>query len=128
MTVEHGDDPVTAETPLYGDDEAERASGVSLPSLRVLQAAGAIHSHKVPKDHGGYRRMWSETDVLKASIAAALSDHLAWNIRIVAAVMAKVHSSIWECLIVIAVAGPDDEQLATPESRIVKASEHDWLI
>ena len=67
MTANEGDDPATAETPLYGDEEAERASGVPLPSLRVLQAAGAIRSHKVAKEHGGYRRMWSEMDVLKAS-------------------------------------------------------------
>jgi hypothetical protein len=46
-------DPATAETPLYGDEEAERASGVPLPSLRVLQAAGTIRSHKVAKEHGG---------------------------------------------------------------------------
>lgn len=128
MTVEQGDDPVTAETPLYGDDEAERASGVSLPSLRVLQAAGAIHSYKVPKDHGGYRRMWSETDVLKASMAAALGEHFAWNIRLVAALMAKIHSPIWQGLITIALAKSQDGQPETPEARIIKASEHDWLI
>jgi hypothetical protein len=103
MTANEGDDPATAEMPLYGDEETEQASGVPLPSLRVLQAAGAIRSHKVAKEHGGYRRMWSEMDVLKASIAAALGEHFAWNIRVVAAVMAKVHSAIWESLIEIAV-------------------------
>ena len=128
MTANQGEDPVTAETPLYGDEEAERASGVPLPSLRVLQAAGAIRSHKVAKEHGGYRRMWSEMDVLKASIAAALGEHFAWNIRVVAAVMAKVHSAIWESLIEIALAGPKEGHLEAPEHRFVQASQHDWAV
>ncbi len=124
----HGSDPATAETPLYGDEEAERASGVPLPSLRVLQATGAIRSHKVAKEHGGYRRMWSEMDVLKASIAAALGEHFAWNIRVVAAVMAKVHSAVWESLIETAPAGSKDGHLEAPEHRFVQASEHDWAV
>src|SRR6266511_5316462 len=128
MTANQGDDPVTAETPLYGDEEAERTSGVPLPSLRVLQAAGAIRSHKVAKEHGGYRRMWSEMDVLKASIAAALGEHFAWNIRVVAAVMAKVHSAIWESLIEIALAGSKDGHLEARERRFVQASEYDWAV
>ena len=64
--------------------EAVAASGMPLPSLRVLQAAGAIQAQKTPKEHGGFKRMWREEDVLIASIGAAISEHFAWNIRIVA--------------------------------------------
>ena len=126
MTINEGDDPATAETPLYGDEEAERASGVPLPSLRILQAAGAIRSHKVAKEHGGYRRMWSETDVLKASIAAALSEHFAWNIRLAAAALAKVQPAFWATLIEFELDQAENGDPKAPERTFVKASEVDW--
>ena len=71
------------------------ASGVPLPSLRVLQSARAIRSQKAPEYHGGFRRMWTENDILKAAIAAALGKHFAWNIRVVASVMATVQRMLW---------------------------------
>ena len=84
MTANEWDHQETPEAPLYGDQEAEAASGVPLPSLRVLQSAGAMRSAKTPKTHGGFRRMWTDTDVLKAAVAAALGEHFAWNIRLTA--------------------------------------------
>jgi hypothetical protein len=126
MIANERQDPETVT--LYRDKEAVDASGVPLPSLRVLQAAGAISSSKVPKVHGGYRRMWPETDVLKASIAAALSEHFRWNIRIAAAVIAKVPKRIWQDLIMTAVLAEEDHQVEAPEQRFVRASKVDWEI
>ena len=98
-------DFVMGKSRMYGDAEAEAASGVPLPSLRVLQGTGAIKSEKVPKPHGGFRRMWMEGEVLKAAIGAALGEHFAWNIRLVAAALAK-HSSIgfWDQVAMLSLA------------------------
>ena len=112
MTDTPPDDPQAAETPLWGDQEMIAASGVPLPSLRVLQSAGAIRAQKAPKYHGGFRRMWTEDDILKAAMAAALGAHFAWNIRLVAGVMAKVQRPLWDILIAIAV---DDLRHAEPK-------------
>jgi hypothetical protein len=73
------DGPAADVSGLYGDAEAALASGMPVPSLRALQAAGAIRARPVAKDHGGFRRTWPEEDVLKASIAAAMGEHFAWN-------------------------------------------------
>lgn len=112
--------------PIFGDEEIAAASGVPLPSLRVLQAAGAIRSEKSPKFHGGFRRMWPEDEVLKAAIAAALGEHFAWNIRQVATVMASVQLPLWNTLI----AGAADElrraEPSTLQRSFVVASELDW--
>jgi len=124
MTANKQDAPVTADMPLYGDTEMVAASGVPLPSLRVLQAAGAIQSQKMPKDHGGFRRMWPETEALKAAIASALGDHFAWNIRIVADAMAKTRIGILEVVVESATIS-----LKKPKSKkttIIKASDLDY--
>jgi hypothetical protein len=125
MTANPQDEP-PLDAPLFGDEEIAAASSVPLPSLRVLQSAGAIRSEKSPKFHGGFRRMWTEDDVLKASIAAALGAHFAWNIRLVATVMAKVQRPLWDMLIAIAV---DDLRQAEPKTlrkSFVVATEVDW--
>lgn len=83
---------------LHGDTEAVAASGMPLPSLRVLQAAGAIQAQKSPKEHGGFKRMWRTEDVLIASIGAAMGEHFAWNIRIVAEAMGKTRPGTWSAL------------------------------
>lgn len=105
----------------YGDADAVAASGMPLPSLRVLQAAGAIQAQKTPKEHGGFRRLWREEDVLTASIGAAISEHFAWNIRIVAEVMAKTRPGTWSAL-VASIAGT-----ISPESgALIRSSPDDW--
>lgn len=105
----------------YGDADAVAASGMPLPSLRVLQAAGAIKAQKVPKEHGGFKRMWHEEDVLIASIAAAVSEHFAWNIRIVAEAMAKTRPGTWAALVDSTVAAISPE--AGP---LILSSQDDW--
>ena len=72
LTVAVGSCPVKMATLAARAAEMEAVSGVPLPSLRVLQAAGAIRSEKVPKDYGGFRRMWSDREALKAAVGAAL--------------------------------------------------------
>jgi hypothetical protein len=126
MTANHRDDPQTAETPLFGDQEASAASGVPLPSLRVLQGAGAIRSEKASKFHGGYRRMWPEDEVLKAAIAGALGEHFAWNIRLVATAMAKVQSPLWSILIAVAANDLREADPTILKRTFVVASELDW--
>lgn len=126
MTANHRDDPQAAETPLFGDQEASATSGVPLPSLRVLQGAGAIRSVKAPKFHGGFRRMWPEDEVLKAAIAGALGEHFAWNIRLVATAMAKVQSPLWNILIAVAVNELREADPTTLQRTFVVASELDW--
>jgi hypothetical protein len=124
MTVNPRDDPPPV-AHLFGDQEAVAASGVPLPSLRVLQAAGAIRAERLPKHHGGFRRMWPQTEVLKAAIAAVLGEHLAWNIRLVAAVMSKVQAPLWNTLIDLTVS----EQEANPRNArraFITASPADW--
>jgi hypothetical protein len=124
MTADKQDNPVTADMPLYGDTETVAASGVPLPSLRVLQAAGAIQSQKMPKNHGGFRRMWPETEALKAAIASALGDHFAWNIRIVADAMAKTKNGVMSVVAESATIG-----LKKPKSKkatFIKASDLDY--
>ena len=71
-----------------GRSEMIAASGVPLPSLRVLQSA----SDPLAEGAGIPWRLppWTENDILKAAIAAALGKHFAWNIRVVASVMATV--------------------------------------
>jgi hypothetical protein len=126
MIANPPDDSPAASEPLWSDQEMIAASGVPLPSLRVLQSAGAIRSQKAPKYHGGFRRMWIEDDVLKAAIAAAVGVHFAWNIRLVASVMAKVQRPIWDMLIAIVV---DDLRQAEPNTlrkSFVVATEVDW--
>jgi hypothetical protein len=99
---------------------------VPLPSLRVLQAAGAIRSAKAPKYHGGFRRMWPEQDVLKAALAAALGEHLAWNIRLVATAMAKVQPALWNTLIEVALIETEKGDPKSPQPTLLMASELDW--
>lgn len=112
---------------MYGDAEAEAASGVPLPSLRVLQSTGAIKSEKVSKEHGGFRRMWTEGEVLKAAIGAALGEHFAWNIRLVAAALAK-HSSFgfWDQIAVLSLAAADRQETLVREDRIMVAEDNDY--
>ncbi|WP_141400107.1 hypothetical protein [Cereibacter ovatus] len=92
-----------------------------LPSLRVLQAAGAIQALKTPKEHGGFKRMWREEDVLIASIGAAISEHFAWNIRIVAEAMAKTRPGTWSAL-----TASIAETISPEEGPLVRSTEDDW--
>ena len=128
MNATERDDSEAPGTPLYGDQDAEAVSGVPLPSLRVLQSSGALRSAKTPKTHGGFRRMWTETDVLKAAVAAALSQHFAWNIRLTADVMAKVQPALWGILIEAALSETETEDPKMPESGIIAAEAFDWYI
>ena len=111
---------------LYGDAETEAASGLPLPSLRALQAAGAIRAKKEPKNHGGFRRSWTEPEVLKAAIGAAISEHFAWNIRITGEALAKTRGGTWDALITIA-AG-DLDQGTSSRASVITASEDDWFL
>lgn len=111
---------------LFSDSEAVAASGMPLPSLRVLQAAGAIQAAKAPKVHGGFRRMWKEYDVYTASIAAVLGDQFAWNIRILAEVMSKVRKGAWQQASAATLMPMISE--ASDSRGVITASEHDWLI
>ncbi len=120
------DGPAADASGLYGDAEAALASGMPVPSLRALQAAGAIRARPAAKPHGGFRRTWPEKDVLKASIAAAMGEHFAWNIRIVAEAMGKIRGGIWEALVGTAVV-----RLETPASIgkiLIRASDMDWQL
>lgn len=118
--------PGSPPTALYGDEETEAASGMTPPSLRVMQSAGAIGAEKQPKDHGGFRRMWKEADVLKAAIGAAIGEHFAWNIRIVAECVAKTRPGTWEAMIAVATA--DMDRNTAGRAKLVTASEHDWFL
>ena len=124
MTAKESSDPATDASDAYGDPEASAASGVPVPSLRVLQTAGVIQSQKFPNPHGGFRRVWSEQEIMKASIAAAMSEHFAWNIRIVSEAMAKTRGGTWDALVTISVAGLEASDAGG--KTLVKASDHDW--
>jgi len=126
MTAASGHQPEPPDTSVYGDVEIEAASGLALPSLRVLQAAGAIRAKKEPKSHGGFRRSWAETEVLKAAIGAAISEHFAWNIRITGEVLAKTRAGTWDALITIASAELD--QGTSRKASLITTSEHDWFL
>jgi len=126
MTATSGSLPEPPDTAMYGDAEIEAASGLPVPSLRALQAAGAIRAQKEPKDHGGFKRSWTETEVLKAAIGAAISEHFAWNIRISGEALAKTRPGTWEALITIAIA--DLDQGASRKASVIAASEHDWYL
>lgn len=106
---------------LFADAEAVAASGMPLPSLRVLQAAGAIQARKTPKPHGGFRRLWREEDILIAAVGAAICTHFAWNIRIAAEVMSKTRPGTWSAQ-ASAIAGT-----MTPDaSSLMRSTEDDW--
>ena len=122
-------DLVMGKNRMYGDAEAEAASGVPLPSLRVLQGTGAIKSEKVAKPHGGFRRMWVEGEVLKAAIGAALGEHFAWNIRLVAAALAK-HSSFgfWDQIAMLSFAVADRQEPMVREDRIMVSEDNDYYV
>jgi hypothetical protein len=126
MTAHDSDALPPPKPPLFGDEEITAASGVPLPSLRVLQSAGAVRSEKSPKFHGGFRRMWPEYEVLKAAIAAALGEHFAWNIRLVATVMARVQRPLWNTLIAAAADELRQAEPSTLRRSFVVASEPDW--
>ncbi len=117
--------PEPEATALYGDAQAEAACGLAPPSLRVMQAAGAIRAAKEPKEHGGFRRMWPEADVLKAAIGSAMGEHFAWNIRVVAEAIAKTRPGTWDASIGIATA---DMEETKDRTRLVTASEQDWFL
>jgi hypothetical protein len=121
MTSTSRQPPEPMATPLHGDAETEAASGLAPPSLRVMQAAGAIRACKEPKEHGGFRRMWTEPDVLKAAVGAAMGEHFAWNIRVVAEAVAKTRAGTWEAMIAIAAADLNPGKLVT-------ASAQDWFL
>lgn len=65
--------------------------------------------------------MWSEEDVLIASIATAISEHFAWNIRIVSEAVTKTKSTTWGAL-TASVAGTSSAE----ESPVIRSSEIDW--
>ena len=118
---------------LYDDKQASAASGIPLPSLRVLQAMKVVRSQKIGKAHGGYRRAWSEREILKARVAASMNEHFALNFRIVSEAMSKFKPATWDQLVTV----EDADITATvryaeliepdiPETSIVMASSHDW--
>lgn len=121
MTASERNGAEAPEPLLYGDAEAVAASGMPLPSLRVLQAAGAIQAQKTPKEHGGFRRLWREEDVLIAAIGAAISEHFAWNIRIVAEAMAKTKPGTWAAL-----TASIAETISPEEGPLIRSSPDDW--
>ena len=121
MTASERNGAEAPEPLFYGDADAVAASGMPLPSLRVLQAAGAIHAQKTPKEHGGFRRLWREEDVLIASIGAAIGEHFAWNIRIVAEVMAKTRPGTWAAL-TTSIAGT----ISSDSGALIRSSSDDW--
>lgn len=121
MTASERNGAEAPEPLFHGDADAVAASGMPLPSLRVLQAAGAIQAQKTPKEHGGFKRMWHEEDVLIASIGAAMSEHFAWNIRIVAEAMAKTRPGTWAALTasIMGTISPED-------GALIRSSSDDW--
>ena len=121
MTASERNGAEAPEPLFHGDADAVAASGMPLPSLRVLQAAGAIQAQKTPKEHGGFRRLWREEDVLIAAIGAAISEHFAWNIRIVAEAMAKTRPGTWAAL-TASVA----ETISPDEGPLIRSSPSDW--
>lgn len=121
MTASERNGAEAPEPLFHGDAEAVAASGMPLPSLRVLQAAGAIQAQKTPKEHGGFKRMWREEDVLIASIGAAISEHFAWNIRIVAEAMAKTRPGTWAAL-----TASIAETISPEEGALVRSTQDDW--
>jgi len=121
MTANERSGADAPETFLYGDTEAVAASGMPVPSLRVLKTAGAIQAQKTPKEHGGFKRMWHEDDVLIASIGAAMSEHFAWNIRIVAEAMAKTRAGTWAAL-VASIAGT----ISPDSGALIRKDPLDW--
>lgn len=123
MTASERNGAEALEPLFHGDAEAVAASGMPLPSLRVLQAAGAIQAQKTPKEHGGFKRMWREEDVLIASIGAAISEHFAWNIRIVAEAMAKTRPGTWTAL-TASIAGT----ISPEEGPLVRSTPDDWYL
>lgn len=123
MTASERNGAEAPEPLFHGDAEAVAASGMPLPSLRVLQAAGAIQAQKTPKEHGGFKRMWREEDVLIASIGAAISEHFAWNIRIVAEAMAKTRPGTWSAL-TASIAGT----ISPAEGPLVRSTPDDWYL
>lgn len=125
MTDKKAADTATDDTEAYGDAKATDASGMPLPSLLVLQTAGAIKSEKSPKFHGGFRRTWPKNEILKAAIAAAMSEHFAWNIRVVSAAMGKAPVGLWDRM----VASSSAEESAPGEGPvIVTADSDDWQL
>lgn len=123
MTASERNGAEAPEPLFHGDAEAVAASGMPLPSLRVLQAAGAIQAQKTPKEHGGFKRMWREEDVLIASIGAAISEHFAWNIRIVAEAMAKTRPGTWAAL-----TASIAETMSPDAGALIRSSEDDWYL
>ena len=83
---------------LHGDAEAVAASGMPLPSLRVLQAAGTHSGAENPqRSMAASKRMWREGCADRLD-SAAISEHFSWNIRIVAEAMAKTRPGTWSAL------------------------------
>lgn len=129
MAVKGEGDLAGVEARMLDDAEAETASGVPVPSLRVLQGTGAIRSEKIVKFHGGFRRMWPENEVLKASIAAALSEYFSWNIRLVASAMARGgEGGLWDAVALISLAVADRSEPMLPEDKVMLFEERDIFV
>ena len=123
MTANERNGAQAPEPLLYGDAEAAEASGMPVPSLRVLSTAGALQAQKTPKKHGGFKRMWREEDVLIASIGAAMSEHFAWNIRIVAEAMSKTRPGTWSAL-TASIAGT----ISAEADTFIRREKEDWYL
>lgn len=121
MTANDRNGAQAPEPLLYGDAQAVAASGMPVPSLRVLSTAAGIRAQKIPKQHGGFKRMWREEDVLIAAIGAAMSEHFAWNIRIVAEAIAKTRPGTWPALVA------SIAQTMSPEAdALIRKDPLDW--
>ncbi|HEY0837999.1 MAG TPA: hypothetical protein VGE72_29050 [Azospirillum sp.] len=81
------------------DEEMTHVSQVEVPSLRVLQAEGAIRAVKAPSVRGGFYRVWPIFDAVKATLAGAINKYLDFTMRAAAGVLVLISDEIWDVMI-----------------------------
>lgn len=109
------------------DEETVDATGLQVPSLRMLQASGAVRAISAPKQHGGFRRMWPVLDVYKAAVAGAMADDYQKNIKIVGSAVSKLSDSLWQGLVLTAQKIDPADDHFTYDNLYMAAGKVDWF-
>ena len=124
----HSLDKPPLERGFFTDEEATAVSGFQVPSLRILQASGAIRAISAPKFHGGFRRMWPKLDIFKAAVANGVSEDYCWNIKIVGSVMARMPDWMWQSLVITAYEVDPDHWHLDEDKPYMHAGPEDWFL
>jgi hypothetical protein len=112
----------------FTDAEAETLSGVSVASLRRLQALGLLRAQNAPRVGGGYGRVWPRFSVFRAAVAGDVNHYTGWDYRDVAPLLAGVPHDLWQGLIADEAKWGTEEKLFEEDAMLVEARDTDYRL